>query len=173
MADKRVFLDTNVIIECFRIGVWSELSHAFKLETVELVVTEAMTGDTTQAGHVSVDRPLLLAGLAQPPHIVTKTERNGLLKLYPSMVTLDDGELHLFAHLNAHELPLAPSIVIGTADKGAIVAAHLPGWLDQLISLEQLLKTCTSRAKVSSLGTQYTEAFLSDVRFKALMGIIP
>ncbi|MFZ3288748.1 MAG: hypothetical protein WA191_18110 [Telluria sp.] len=174
MADKRVFLDTNVIIECFCIGVWSELSQGYRLETVDEVVTEAMTGITSRPDRVAVDRTLLLAGLAQQPHSVTRKDRNGLLRHYPSMATLDPGELNLFAYLNSHELPLAPLIVIGTADKGAIAAARLPGWLDQLVSLEELLKLAkVSRAKLDLVGSQHTVSFLSEVRTKVFFGIIP
>lgn len=172
MVGRRVFIDTNIAIECFRISAWSDLTHGFTVETVEMVVTEALTGDTSKRGRVNVDRATLISGLAQAPHIVTKKELNLLLKQYPSMVTIDDGELHLYAHLNAHELPLAPLIVVGTADKGAIVAAHLPRWLDQLISLEHLLNKCAP-GKVGLLGKQFTEAYLGEVRTKALLGIIP
>jgi hypothetical protein len=172
MVERRVFIDTNIAIECFRISAWRELTHAFTVETVEMVVTEALTGDTSKPGRVNVDRASLINGLAKPPYVVTKKELNPLLKLYPSMVTLDDGEKYLYAHLNAHELPLPPLIVIGTADKGAIVAAHLPRWLDQLISLEHLLNECAP-GKVGLLGEQFTETFLSEVRTKALLGIIP
>lgn len=174
MADKRVFLDTNVIIECFRIGVWSELSQGYRLETVDEVVTEAMTGSTSRPGRVAVDRNLMLAGLAQQPHAVTRKDRNGLLGPYPSMATLDPGELNLFAYLNAHELPLGPFIFVGTADKGAIAAAKLPGWLDQLVSLEELLKLArVSRAKLDLVGPQHTAGFLVEVRTKVFLGIIP
>lgn len=174
MADKRVFLDTNVIIECFRIGVWSELSQGYRLETVDEVVTEAMTGSTSRPGRVVVDRPALLAGLAQPPHSVTRRDRNALLLQYPAMATLDPGELNLFAYLNAHELPLAPLIVVSTADKGAIVATKFPRWLDQLVSLEELLKLVKApRAKLDLVGSQHTATFLSEVRTKVIFGIIP
>lgn len=173
-AGKRVFLDTNVVIECFRIGVWSELSQGCKLETVDEVVSEAMTGATSRPGRVVVDRGVMLAGLAQNPHAVTRRDRNVLLADYPSMTTLDPGELHLFAYLNAHELPLASVILVSTADKGAIAAAHLPRWLDELISLEELLKSAkVSRTKLDLIGPQHTASFLTDVRTKVFLGIIP
>jgi hypothetical protein len=174
MGHRRVFLDTNVIIECFRIGVWSDLAQGHQLETVDEVVTEALTGDTSRAGHVSIDRVTLLGGLAQQPHSVSKKDRNKLLLQYPGGPILDAGELNLFAYLNAHELPLAPLIVVGTADKGAITFAKLPGWLDQLVSLEELLRsTGTPPAKLGQLGPQHHAEFLSNVRTKVILGIIP
>jgi len=174
MAHPRVFLDTNVIIECFRIGVWSELAKGHCLETVDEVVTEAMTGETGHRARVAVDRAVLLDGLSKPPHVVIKRERDRLLLQYPNGPLLDPGERDLFAYLNAHELPLAPFITIGTADKGAIAFSHLPEWLDQLISLEELLESAkTSRAKLALLGPQHRASFLSQVRLKVRMGVIP
>lgn len=74
MAHPRVFLDTNVILECFRIGVWSELSRGNRLETVDEVVTEAMTGGSGRRDRVAVDRDALLHGLSKLPHVVGKAE---------------------------------------------------------------------------------------------------
>ncbi len=174
MAHQRVFLDTNVIIECFNIDVWAELSTGHQLETVEEVISEAMTGNTSRRGHVQVDRAELLAGLGMPPHAVTRQDRNKLLRDYPTVTVLDPGELNLFAYLNAHELPLGPFIVVSTADKGAIAFCKLPAWLDHLVSLEELLVSAgTSRGKLSQLGPQYLTDFLARVRTQVRLGYIP
>lgn len=174
MAHQRVFLDTNVIIECFKIGVWPELSKGHKLETVDEVVTEAMTGDASRRDRVQVDRAALLGGLTKPPYSVTRQERNKLLRDYPTVTVLDPGELNLFAYLNAHELPLGQFKVVSTADKGAIAFCKLPGWLDHLVSLEELLVgTNTSRGKLAQLGPQHKARFLSEVRTQVRMGFIP
>lgn len=174
MAHPRVFLDTNVIIECFRIGVWGELSRGHRLETVDEVVTEAMTGDSGRRDRVAVGRDALLEGLSELPHVVVKAERNQLLLQYPNGPSLDPGERDLFAYLNSHALPLAQFVVVGTADKGAIAFSHLPGWLDQLVSLEELLVSAkTSRAKLAMLGPQHQTSFLNQIRMKVRMGVIP
>lgn len=174
MAHQRVFLDTNVIIECFKIGVWGELSKGHKLETVDEVLTEAMTGDTSRRGRVQIDRGELLGGLALPPYSVTRQERNKLLRDYPTVAVLDPDELNLFAYLNANELPLGPFKVVSTADKGAIAFCNLPGWLDHLVSLEELLVSArTSRGKLNQLGPQHHTKFLSEVRTQVRLGFIP
>ncbi|WP_295995094.1 hypothetical protein [Rugamonas sp.] len=174
MAPQRVFLDTNVIIECFKIGVWTELSKGHKLETVDEVITEAMTGDTSRRGHVLMDRTELLGGLAMPPYPVTRQDRNKLLRDYPTVAVLDPGELNLFAYLNAHELPLGNFKVVSTADKGAIAFCKLPGWLDHLVSLEELLVSAnTSRGKLAQLGPQHYTKFLAEVRTQVWLGFIP
>lgn len=63
-ARVRVFVDTNVILEAFRVGCWSSLATTFSIETVEKCVEEALTGDPTDPRHVAVDRDVLVAGLS-------------------------------------------------------------------------------------------------------------
>lgn len=117
---QRVFLDANVIIEAFRIGVWTELSQAWCLETVEKCEEEALTGDSSRAGRVSVDPKLLRAGF-NVVHAVSRSERNKLFAAHPDCATMDAGEKDLFAHLYSLVQPLSTLIVVSTADKGAIV----------------------------------------------------
>jgi hypothetical protein len=173
MRGQRVFLDANVIIEAFRIGVWTEFSQAWCLETVEKCEEEALTGDSSRAGRVSVDPKLLRAGF-NVVHAVSRSERNKLFAAHPDCATMDAGEKDLFAHLYSLVQPLSTLIVVSTADKGAIVRAKDVAWLDRLISLEELLsKTGASKSKVADLGQQYTSAFLGLVRTQVLMGVIP
>jgi len=39
-----VLVDTNVMIECWRIGAWRALSNGYAVETVEDCVVETQTG---------------------------------------------------------------------------------------------------------------------------------
>ena len=39
-----VLIDTNAILECFRVGSWRALSSGYSIETVEDCVTETQTG---------------------------------------------------------------------------------------------------------------------------------
>jgi len=173
MATQRVFLDANVIIECFRIGVWSELAQGCWLETVEECAKEALTGDTSRPGRVQVNSQELAAG-CRTVHSVSRAERNQLMSSHQGMTSLDPGERDLFAYLYANERPLGPLVVVSTADKGAIVRANDLGWLDQLVSLEVLLEGAgVSRAKMANLGQQYGSAFLAGVRTKVMLGVIP
>lgn len=159
MPTRKVFLDANVIIEAFRIGVWAELSQGHWLETVQKCEQEALTGENSRAGRVSVDPKQLRAGL-KASHLVGRPERNQLVKNHRDCLSMDDGEKDLFAHLFVHASPLPPIIVMSTADKGAIVRAKDLGWLDNLISLEELLGSCgTSRSKMATLAEAYTAHF--------------
>jgi hypothetical protein len=106
MTTKRVF--ANFIIECFRIGAWSELSQGCLLETVHEVERESLTGENSQANWVLIDPVALRAGF-QKIHPVSREKRNALIFADSRMTTLDRGERDLFAHLYTHARNLEPS----------------------------------------------------------------
>jgi hypothetical protein len=173
VGGRRVFLDANVIIEAFRISVWAELSGGCHLETVQECEKEALTGRTDLYGHVAVDAAALRAGL-KACHLVGRPERNKLVKTYRACLFMDPGEKDLFAYLFANHHPLPPLIVVSSADKGVAVRAKDLGWLDQLISLEELLHGCgVARAKLAQLDTPHRASFLGEVRTKVMLGVIP
>lgn len=174
MARKRVFVDTNVILECFRIKVWAELSQRCQVETVEMCVQEALTGDRHRAGFIEVDPDQLQKGLHKV-HPVSKRELDRFNLTYDKMVLLDDGELHLFAHLWCNSVHLSEVTVLSTADVGAIVRAHdVPGWLDWIQSLQEVLKEAkVPRGKLDAVGPQHRATFLSRVRTDVRNGVIP
>ena len=49
------FFDTNVAIECHRIGAWDAFRARFKLITVEKVIEECGTGGGRREGYVKID----------------------------------------------------------------------------------------------------------------------
>lgn len=169
---RKVYLDANVIIEAFRIGVWAELSNGHHLETVEMCVREALTGKSDD-GRVTIDPQVLNAGLKQV-HVVSRKERNALYDKYPSTGGLDAGEKDLLSHLFANKVAPGAVAVLSTADKIAIVEAHKVGWLDALVSLEELLKSAgATKQKLERVDWPYDQKFLEEIRFKVRMGIIP
>jgi hypothetical protein len=173
VGERRVFLDANVIIEAFRVSVWTELSGGCHLETVEECEKEALTGRTDIYDHVAVDAAALRTGL-KASHLVGRKERNKLVDKYKACLEMDPGERDLFAYLYANHNPLPPLIVMSSADKGVVVRAKELGWLDRLISLEELLHGCgIARAKLGQLDTPHRAAFLSEVRTKVMLGVIP
>jgi len=173
MTHCRILLDANVMIECFRIGAWAELARGCWLESVEECCKEALTGDNSMAGRVAVDATALRQGLRQV-HQVGRAERNQLILQHRAMVSLDPGEMDLYAHLLAVGGPRAGLLVVSTADKGAIVRANDLGWLDQLISFEELLTQAgASRPKMNALQKHYGAAWLGEVRTKIRLGVIP
>lgn len=173
MPKTRVFADTNVILEAFRTGCWTAICSHFAIETVEKCVEETLTGNPGDPRHISVLPADLHGGLAGR-HPVTRKELASLALAHPSCATLDDGEKHLLAWLLANKLLPSATIVVTTADKAALVASHGLGWLDCAVSLEDLArKAGVGRANLDALALQYREDWLSSIKTKIRMGIIP
>jgi hypothetical protein len=77
-------------------------------------------------------------------------------------------------YLYAHQSPLPATIALSTADKGVVVRANDVGWLDNLVSLQDLLVAANVVApKIALLDRQFQSAFLSRVRTDVRMGVIP
>ena len=173
MQKIRVFADTNVILESFRTGCWMAISSHFAIETVQKCVEETLTGNPGDPRHVTVPPADLKAGLAGE-HPVTRKELASLVLAHPSCSTLDDGEKHLLAWLLANKLLPSPVIVVTTADKAALVASHGLGWLDCTVSLEDLARRAgVGRTNLDALALQYREDWLSSIKTKIRMGILP
>lgn len=173
MAERRVFLDANIIIEAFRISVWAELSNGHRLETVHECEKEALTGGTAKHGYVPVDAQALRAGF-RALHAVGKVERRVLFQAHSACSSMDPGEKDLFAYLFVNHQPLPALIVLSSSDKGVVVRANELGWLQNLVSLEELLLGCgVSRAKMLLLEPHHRAGFLSEVRTKVMLGVIP
>lgn len=173
MPKTRVFADTNVIIEAFRSGCWTAISSHFAIETVEKCIEETLTGNLGDPRHISVPSADLNAGLAGR-HPVTRKELASLVLAHPSCGTLDDGEKHLLAWLFANKLLPSAITVVTTADKAALVALHGLGWLDCAVSLEDLTrKAGVARTNLDAFALQYRQDWLSRIKTKIRLGIIP
>jgi hypothetical protein len=173
MPKIRVFADTNVILESFRTGCWTAIANHFAIETVEKCVEETLTGNPDDPRHVAVPSNDLTVGLAGR-HSVTRKELATLVLSHPHSSALDDGEKHLFAWLFANKLLPSQVILVTTADKAALVASNGLGWLDCMTSLEALVrKAGVGRVNLDALALQYREDWLSRIKTKIMLGIIP
>ena len=173
MQKIRVFADTNVILESFRTACWTAISSHFAIETVQKCIEETLTGNPGDSRHITVPPADLKAGLAGE-HPVTRKELASLVLAHPSCSTLDDGEKHLLAWLLANKLLPSAAIVVTTADKAALVASHGLDWLGCAVSLEDLArKAGVGRANLDALALQYREDWLSSIKTKIRMGILP
>ena len=173
MAKKRVFADTNVVIEAFRTGCWTALCERYDVVTVEKCVEEALTGNPDDPRHIAISVEDLNAGLATQ-HPVSRREIATLVLAFPRCGALDDGEKPLLARLHADKSLPAPLLVVSTADKAALVASHELGWLDSLVSLEVLAREAgASNAALTALRLQYREDWLVGIKTKIRLGIIP
>jgi hypothetical protein len=89
-----VLVDTNVILECWRIGSWKALSSGYAVETVEDCVIETQTGYQRRRAEQQIDRAALVASLAAV-HKVSDTARAGAAVREPLFAYLDPGEASL------------------------------------------------------------------------------
>lgn len=173
MEKVRVFVDTNVIIESFRIGCWGAICNHLAVETVEKCVEEALTGDATEPGRVNVPHDILIKGLSAR-HNVTKKELAHFALDHPNCPALDDGELHLLAWLDARGLMSQAMIMLSTADTAAVVATGRLHGLDMLVSLEQMAhKSGATKAQLAELKPHYRTQWLNQIRLKVHLGMTP
>src|ERR1700674_5765294 len=92
-----LLIDTNVIIECWRIGAWGALSGGYQLETVEDCVIETQTGFQNRRVEQIINQAALRASLALAPHVVSDLQR-AALDIKAMEIQLDPGERSLWAH---------------------------------------------------------------------------
>src|SRR2546422_8055789 len=66
MAHHRgpVLVDTNVILECWRVSAWRALTGGYGVETVEDCVIETQTGYQRRRAEQQIDQAMLQASLA-------------------------------------------------------------------------------------------------------------
>ena len=173
MARGRVFIDTNVIIEAFRTGVWAAICEHHAVETVDKCVEEAMSGDSSASGYVPVDADQLAAGLSQR-HSVPSIDIATLALGYPDSQGLDAGEMHLLACFRRLCQSSDAAVMVSTADKAAIRVVGLLGRLDSLVALETLAQRSGVRRKqLGSLVRQYRSRWLDDLKTSIRLGLIP
>ena len=173
MPGKRVFVDTNVIIEAHRVGCWNAICGSYSIETVEECVEESSRGNPEEPSYVHVPTDELRQSLAQL-HQVTQQEIATLILSHSVCYVLDDGEKHIFARLYADQILPSPGIMVSTPDKAAIVAAHKLGWLDSWVSLDVLArKAGVGKSVLRQFRTQHQDTWLSNAKTKILLGVLP
>lgn len=134
-----LLVDTNIIIECVRVGCWGVLRAYFSVETVEKCCEEARTGDLHRRGYVVVEEGMLRDRLKV--HQASETELAELTIRDPDTKRLDPGERHLWAHA----LRRSDAWIASCCDQAAVNAAVKLGWGDRLSSLEELAGAAGAR----------------------------
>lgn len=146
-------MDTNVILECWRIGAWRALANGYTVETVEDCVIETQTGYQRRAPTQQIDENELRASLAAA-HTVTDKERAVGMLRDPLFSSLDIGERSLWAHA----LSRTEAWVLCGPDKASLRFGIRCRFRDRLVALERLLKDAGSKPK--GLRTAYTSSWL-------------
>lgn len=158
-----VLVDTNIIIECVRVGCWGALKAHFSVETAEKCCEEARTGDLHRLGYVVIEESALRERLKA--HTVASQEIAALVARDPDSRRLDAGELHLWAHA----LTRRDAWIAACCDGAAVHAAVRLGWEDRLKSLEELVRAAGANRAADRLRDQFGTARLSAWRTVALL----
>lgn len=92
-----VLVDTNVILECWRIDAWKALVGGYGIETVEDCVIETQTGFQRRRAEQQIDNAQLRASLAAVQKVDNKEHAAAAVR-DPLFSSLDVGERSLWAH---------------------------------------------------------------------------
>jgi len=156
------YIDTNVVIECFRVGGWKALASRHRLVTVDKVIKECAAGAGRRKGYVVVDA----AGVKSQTqvHNVSPSELASLRLQLAGRVNLDPGEENLLAKAATDR----GSWFICSPDGALVRACSLLNCVDRVVSLESLLAAAGFTPK-TALQHQYTERWLSRKRTQLLL----
>lgn len=148
-----VLVDTNAILETFRVGGWRALAGGYGVETVEECITETQTGYQRRQPEQQIDGADLRGSLASV-HTVGDPELARVAVSAPD-IALDIGERCLWAHA----LTRADAWVLCGPDKASLRFGVRLGFRDRLVALEWLLEAVGFRPKLS-LRPAYTRGWL-------------
>lgn len=149
-----VLVDTNVILECFRVSAWSALAGGYEVETVEDCVIETQTGFQRRRREQQIDDAALTASL-KAVRRVTTLELAGAAIRAPEISLLDVGERSLWAHA----LGRSDAWVLCGPDKASLRFGVRLGFRDRLVSLEGLLEAVGYRQR-KALKQHFTAKWL-------------
>lgn len=145
-----VLVDTNVILECWRVGAWRALVGGYSIETVEDCVTETQTGFQRRRPEQQIDVSDLRKSLARV-YPVTDIEHAAAAVADETIAYLDVGERALWAH----SLIRGDAWVLCGPDKASLRLGIRLGFRDRLVALERLLEDVGHRPR-AALRQNYT-----------------
>jgi hypothetical protein len=149
-----LLVDTNVILECWRIDAWRALAGGYRIETVEDCVTETQTGYQRRRPEQQIDARALRDSLATV-HAVSDRERAAAAVRDPLFSFLDIGERSLWAHALARE----DAWVLCGPDKASLRFGIRLGLRERLVALESLLLDTGHRPR-APLRNAYSSEWL-------------
>jgi hypothetical protein len=150
-----VLVDTNVIIEAWRVGAWRALCGGYALETVEECVIETQTGFQNRRPEQQIDRQALLMGL-KVVHKVSDAERAVALVRDGEIAMLDEGEKALWVRALAR----SDAWLLCGPDKASLRIGVRLNVRDRLVALERLLEDVGFRPK-TPLRSAYGQDWLN------------
>lgn len=149
-----VLVDTNVVIECWRVHAWKALTGGYAVETVGTCFVETQTGFQRRRPEERIDRDELTASIKKV-HPVEDADFAVALTRDPEIGFLDDGERALWAHAVSR----TDAWVLCGPDKASLHVGIRLGLRDRLVSLERLLSDVGFRPRIE-LKAAYTQKWL-------------
>jgi hypothetical protein len=149
-----VLVDTNVIIECWRVSAWRALTGGYQVETVQMCEIETQTGLQRRRPEQQIDAAALRASL-KAVHAVSDQARAAALLRDDQLAFLDAGEQMLWAHALTRD----DAWVLCGPDKASLRLGIRLGFRERLVSLERLLGDAGFRPRVA-LREAYTQRWL-------------
>ena len=155
MARNRgpVLVDTNVIIESYRVNSWRALTGGCRVETVEECVAETQAGASRRRPAQRIDETALRDSLSAL-HSVSNVQR-AELTLRKQDIALDIGEESLWAHALSRDDPW----VLCGPDRASLRCGIRLGLRERIVSLERLITDAGHRPRVP-LRSAYTRQWL-------------
>jgi hypothetical protein len=150
-----LLVDTNAILECWRVGAWRALAKGYQVETVEDCVTETQTGYQRRRPEQQIEAAALRDSLAAT-HQVVDRERAAAVVRDPMFSYLDVGEQSLWAHA----LTRTDAWVLCGPDTASLRFGVRLGFRDRLVALEGLLQDAGHRP-ATALRSAYTSGWLA------------
>jgi hypothetical protein len=149
-----VLVDTNVIIECWRVTAWKALCGGYAVETVGDCFIETQTGCQQRRPEEQIDRDVL-ANTLTAVHAVHEVDRAEAVIRGSLIAYLDAGERALWAHAISRK----DTWVLCGPDKASLRIGIRLGLRDRLVSLERMLGDVGFKPKLD-LRSPYTQKWL-------------
>ena len=137
-----VLVDTNVILECHRIGSWKALTGGYRVETVEQCVRETQVGAQYRRQEQRICKDRLVERLAAVQSVADRELAE--LAVRTLGIHLDEGERDLWAHAIRRD----DNWVFCGPDAASLRASIRLAVRHRLRSLERLLRDVGHRPKV-------------------------
>jgi hypothetical protein len=150
-------VDTNVILECWRVQAWQALAGGYRVETVEDCVIETQTGFQRRRAAQQIDKARLLASLSAVRPVGDRELAAAAVR-DPLFSSLDIGERSLWAH----GMTRNDAWVLCGPDKASLRLGVRLGFRDRLVALETLLSDVGFRPR-DSLRANYTSKWHAEV----------
>jgi hypothetical protein len=149
-----LLVDTNVIIECWRVGAWRALANGYSVETVDECMVETQTGYQRRSPTQQIDDKALRASL-KAIHDVTNAEKAAAMVRDQQFAFLDVGEQALWAHALAR----SDAWMFCGPDRASLRFGLRLGLRDRLVALKRLLRDAGYNP--AGLRTPYTSTWLT------------